>query len=120
MKEYFMICYRGSLNWKKKVFIDLCVIELDPKDRRIHFMFQYDLISFLYKERGKGKLGPKNGPGTNGWLDVLRLFKVPKEYESEVIRVTSSDLNEVFNTIKPHLRKAIFEKIKIKGEKERK
>jgi len=118
MKEYFMICFRGCLNGKRKVFIDLCVIELDPKDDRIHFMFQYDLITFLYKKRGKGELGPKNAPGTNGWLDVLKIFEVPEKYESEVIRVASADLNEVYKTIRPHLRKVIDQKIKIGKESE--
>jgi len=118
MKEYFVICFRGCLNGKRKVFIDLCVIELSPKDMRIHFMFQYDLITFLYKKRGQGELGPKNGPGTNGWLDVLKIFEVPEKYESEVIRVASADLNEAYKTIRPYLRKVINQKIKIKKKGE--
>jgi len=118
MKEYFMICFRGCLNGERNVFIDLCVIELNPKDRRIHFMFQYDLISYLYKKRGKGELGPKNGPRTNGWIDVLKIFEVPEKYKSDVIKVESADLNEVYKKIRPHLKEAIAEKIKIKKKGE--
>ena len=119
MKEYFMICFRGCLNGQRKTFIDLCIIELDLKDKRIiHFMFQYDLITCLYEKRGKGELGPKNGPGTNGWLDVLKIFQVPEKYESEVIKVTSANLDEVYKTIKPHLKKAITKKIEIKRKGE--
>lgn len=118
MKEYFMICFRGCLNDQRNVFIDLCLIELNPKDKRIHFMFQYDLINYLYKKRGKGELGPKNGPGTNGWLDVLRIFEVPKRYKSKVIIVNSSDIDEVYKAIKSPLKKAIAEKIKIKKKGE--
>jgi len=105
MKEYFMICFRGCLNGEREVFIDLCVIELDPKDRRIHFMFQYNLISYLYEKRGKGELGPKNGPRTNGWIDVLKILKVPEEYKSDVIKMESADLNEVYRTEKIKIKK---------------
>jgi hypothetical protein len=119
MKGFFIICYRGSLNGERKVFIDLCIIELNLEDKRvIPDMFQYDLMNCLYEKRGKGELGPKNGPGTNGWLDVLKIFKVPEKYESEVIRVASADLNEVYKTIRPHLKKVIAEKIKIKRKGE--
>jgi len=118
MKEHFMICFRGCLNGKREAFIDLCVIELDPKDRRVHFMFQYDLITLLYKKRGKGELGQKNGPGTNGWIDVLKIFQVPERYKSRVIKVESSELNEVYKKIRPHLKEAIAEKIKIKKKGE--
>ena len=118
MKEYFMICFRGCLNGKPKVFIDLCVIEFNPKDNRIHFMFQYDLINYLYKKRGENELGPKNGYQTAGWLDVLKIFEIPKNYESEVITVNSLDIAEIYKAIKNPLKRAIAEKIKIKGKGE--
>ena len=118
MKEYFVICFRGCLNGKRKVFIDLCVVELSLKDNRIHFMFQCDLISYLHAKRGKNELGPKNGYQTAGWLDVLKISEIPKGYESEVIKVNSLDVAEVYKIIKNPLKKAIREKIKIKGKGE--
>jgi len=118
MKEYFVICFRGCLNGKRKVFIDLCVIELNSKDNKIDFMFQCDLISCLYKKRGKNKLGPKNGYQTAGWLDVLKISEIPKGYESEVIKVDDTDVTEIYRIIKNPLKKAIKEKIKIKGKGE--
>ncbi|TRZ82105.1 hypothetical protein D4R86_01855 [bacterium] len=118
MKEYFVICFRGCLNGKRKVFIDLCVIELSPKDNRIHFMFQCDLISYLHTKRGKNELGPKNGYQTAGWLDVLKISEIPKGYESEVIKVDDTDVTEIYRIIKNPLKKAIKEKIKIKGKGE--
>lgn len=113
-----MICYRGCLNGNRGVFIDLYIVELKPQENRIHFMFQYDLINYLYKKRGKGELGPKNGPGTSGWLDVFKIFEVPERYKSQVVKVESSDLNEIYKTIRPCLRKAINQKIKIKKKGE--
>jgi len=118
MKESFAICFRGCLNGERSVFIDLCVIELSSRDNKIDFMFQYDLISCLYKNRGKGELGPKNGYQTAGWLDVLKIFKVPKGYELEVIKISSTDAAEVYKIIKNSLKKAIREKIKIKEKGE--
>lgn len=118
MKEYYLISFRGCLNGKRKVFIDLCVIEVDPKDNRIYFMFQYDLMSYLYKKRGENELGPKNGYQTAGWLDVIKVFKIPKGYESKIIRVNNPKVAEAYRIIKDPLKKAIAEKIKIKGKGE--
>jgi len=118
MKEYFMICFRGCLNGKRKVSIYLCVIELNLRDNRVYSMFQCDLISYLHVKRGKNELGPKNGYQTAGWLDVLKISEIPKGYELEVIKVNSLDVAEVYKIIKNPLKKAIREKIKIKGKGE--
>jgi len=120
MKEYFVICFRGCLNGKRKVLIDLCVIELNSKDNKIDFMFQCNLISCLYEKRGKGELNPKNGYQTAGWLDVFKISEIQKGYEPEVIKVNSPDVDEIYKIIKNPLKKAIKEKLKIKVKGDRK
>ena len=118
MKEYFMICFRGCLNGQRKTFIDLLVIELNEKKKNSPVMFVYNLMNCLYEKRGKGELGPKNGPRTNGWLDVLKISQLPEKYELEVIKMNSSDITGVYKIIKESLKKAIAEKIKIEKKEE--
>lgn len=113
MKKYFMIYFGGCLNGKRNVFIDLCVIELDLKDDKIHPMFQYHLMNYLYKKRGENKLGPKNGYQTSGWLNILKILEIPKGYESKTIKVNSLNVAEIHKIIENPLKKAITEKIKI-------
>lgn len=117
MKKYCMICFRGCLNGKR-TFIDLLVIQLNQERKSSPVMFVYDLINYLYQQRGKGELGPKNGYKTAGWLDVLMINSVPEAYESKVIEIASSDMNEVYKMIKDPLKKVIAEKIKIKKKGE--
>jgi len=116
MKKYSIIYFRGKLNGEK-VFRDLIIIEF-PEEKKIPYMFNHKLSSYLYEKRGKTReLGQKNGPKSSGWLDATSLLHSPKLYPNcKIIKVHSFDIPEVYNIIKPHLKKAIDEKIKIKGK----
>ena len=113
MKKYSIVCYRGKLNGRN-VLLDLIIIEF-PENKKTPFMFNYQLSAFLYEKRGKTKeLGPKNGPGTAGWLEVSSLLHSPDAYPySRIIQVDSFIIPRVYEKIKPYLKIAIDQKIKI-------
>ncbi len=117
MKFYWVIRFNGKLNGKRMV-CNLIVIELDT-DSQIPYLFNCDLISYLYRKRGKTEeLGPRNGPRTSGWLEVKDLFSLQFCSNIKIVKIDSLDLDNVYKIIRPHLRKAIDEKIKIKKKGE--
>lgn len=117
MKFYSLIRFNGCLNGQRTLR-DLIVIELSTNGQ-IPYLFNYDLAHYLYQKRGKTKeLGPKNGPRTAGWLEVKDLISPESCSDVKVIKIDSFDIPEVYEKIKGELRKAIEQKIKIKGKGE--
>lgn len=113
MKFYWRIRFNGKLNKEDKV-CDLIVIEFDTGNQ-IPYVFSCDLAAYLYRKRGKTKeLGPKNGLGTSGWLEVKNLFSPRFCPNVKIVRIDNLNLDEVYKIIRPHLREAIDEKIKNK------
>jgi hypothetical protein len=118
MQFYWVIRFNGCLNEERNMICNLIVIELNTNSE-IPYLFSHDLYYYLRQKRGETKeLGPKNGPGTAGWLEVKYLISPESCSDVKVIKIDSFDISKVYNIIKPHLKKAIDEKIKIKGKGE--
>jgi len=114
---FLLIRFNGCLNGYPRTVVNLLLI----KHKNINFISPSDLSAFLYRKRGKGELGPKNGPKTNGFLEVLKINHVKfleLQKECKVLLVDTCLIPEIYEQIKENLREAILEKIKIKPKEE--
>ena len=118
---FLLIRFNGCLNGCPRTIINLLLIKHKIKHKNINFISPSDLSAFLYRKRGKGELGPKNGPKTNGFLETLRVNNanfLELQKECKVLLVDTCLIPEIYEQIKENLREAILEKIKIKPKEE--
>jgi hypothetical protein len=116
MGYYLLIRFNGCLNGEKEKVINLLLLKFETTG----YLSISDLIDYLYKKRGKGELGHKNGPGTAGWLEVTRINNSKPSWfynDCKVVTVNSFELEEIYEQIKNDLKVAINEKIKIQKKK---
>lgn len=116
MGYYLLIRFNGCLNGEKEKVINLLLLEFETTG----YLSISDLIDYLYKKRGKGELGHKNGPGTAGWLEVVKVNSSKPSWfcsDCKIVTVRSFKLQEIYEQIKDDLRIAIEEKIKIQKKK---
>ena len=112
MERQLLIRFNGCLNGKRKITVDLLLL----KFMAIGSLSIFELSDYLYQKRGKGQLGPKNGPGTAGWLEVIKVnnFKSRLVFnDCKTVTVTSFAVKKIYEQIKDELKLAISEKIKI-------
>lgn len=115
MEWHLLIRFNGCLNGRRKTTVNLLLI----KFKAIGYMSVFELNDYLYEKRGKGELGPKNGPGTAGWLEVIKISNSnPSWNDCKTVVVTSFMVKKVYEQIKDELKSAIDEKIKIQKKKE--
>ena len=120
MERHLLVRFNGCLNGRRKTKVNLLLLK-----SRVQACFAiHDFEHYLYQKRGRTKeLGPKNGRGTSGYLEVIRINtnasgipKIPNDYKT--IEVCFSSIPKVYEQIKNELKSAIDEKIKIQKKKE--
>jgi hypothetical protein len=72
MKYCLLIRFNGCLNGRRDTTINLVLIQFKAIDYTNQLLMS-ELTEYLYQKRGKGELGHRNGPGTAGWLEVVRV-----------------------------------------------
>lgn len=120
MKYSLLIRFNGCLNGRRNTTINLILLEFEAIDRGDQ-LSMCELTNYLYQKRGKGELGRRNGPGTAGWLEVIKVNTAKPLWflnDCKVVTVNSFAIKKVYEQIKDELKLAIDEKIKIQKKKE--
>lgn len=119
MKYSLLIRFNGCLNGRRNTIINLILLKFEAIDCGDQLSI-CELTNYLYQKRGKGELGRKNGPGTAGWLEVIKVNNAKPLWflnDCKVVTVNSFVIKKIYEQIKDELKLAIDEKIKIQEEK---
>lgn len=113
-KSHLLIRFSGCMKGKRrKVNLLLLIIK-----NKVNFS-PGEVEYFLYEQRRNGKnLGPKNGPGTAGHLEVVRVSSLAKIYkllEDDCLvyelQENHCSIEKVYKLVRGVLRKEILRKI---------
>ncbi|MDD3488058.1 MAG: hypothetical protein PHH35_01770 [Candidatus Pacebacteria bacterium] len=109
MERYFLVRFNGCLNKKRKKINLLLLHGVGNAVLSAH-----NLEHYLYTRRGKRELGPKNGPGTSGYLEVILVHeqKVGKLIEEcKLLNVCNESIPGIYKQIKNDLKLEIKDKV---------
>ena len=109
MQRHFLIRFNGCLNGNKNQKINLLLLNVLRCGVSAH-----NLEHYLYTRRGKRELGPKNGPGTSGYLEVIPVHKqkVGKLIEEcKILDICNELIPGIYKQIKNDLKKEIKDKV---------